>query len=272
MPCCAAYGCSVRPGRDKRVHYFPRDPTRRKRWEQGVRRKDWTPNNYSLLCEDHFEESQYESHRADGLRKLKPNAVPTKFVFSKPERKRNSSKRPPKMKVEVGPDHAYCSKSLDRPTAQPEMQGSDFSADDGRQQGIPDPDPDPDSNHNHVNLDLTSNNPTPRAGLPHASCPVNCEEKLKALTNKVLRLELTLAKERREKWRILQQRRQLEEKVLRVFNRDQLAKLCQVHEERKLHEDRAAGYQLLLAQKQPLPSVRRSLRRRLTLEKRSPLL
>ena len=27
----------------------------------------------------HFEDSQFESHRADGLRKLKPNAIPTIF-------------------------------------------------------------------------------------------------------------------------------------------------------------------------------------------------
>lgn len=32
--------------------------------------------------QDHFDEEQYESHRADGLRRLKPNAVPTRFVFT----------------------------------------------------------------------------------------------------------------------------------------------------------------------------------------------
>jgi len=34
----------------------------------------------------HFEESQFESHRADGLRKLKPNAIPTIFNRATPIR------------------------------------------------------------------------------------------------------------------------------------------------------------------------------------------
>lgn len=34
--------------------------------------------------QDHFDETQYERGRADGLRKLKPNAVPKKFVFMPP--------------------------------------------------------------------------------------------------------------------------------------------------------------------------------------------
>ncbi|KAG5264937.1 hypothetical protein AALO_G00259650 [Alosa alosa] len=292
MPCCAAYGCSVQPGRGKRLHYFPREPTRRKLWEQRVRRKNWKANNFSLLCEDHFDETQYESHRADGLRKLKPNAIPTQFVFTKPKTSR--SRRPPNRHItnsvalkdvmvsdgatkKVSQDHSYCSTSLD--TAQPEIHRSEPSADDGTEQGIPD------CNPNSINVDLPSNNPTQWVCLPHASCPVmSCEEKLKALANKVLRLQQTLAKERREKWKILKQRKQLEEKVSRVFNKDQLAKLCQSSTRGTKWSDDTikkglqlqlvcgvAGYELLLAQKQPLPSVR-SLRRVLVLEKKSPSL
>jgi hypothetical protein len=38
------------------------------------------------LFKAHFEESQFESHRADGLRKLKPNAIPTIFNRVTPQR------------------------------------------------------------------------------------------------------------------------------------------------------------------------------------------
>lgn len=39
--------------------------------------------HFFLTAQDHFEESQYESRRMDNLRKLKPNAIPTKFHFKK---------------------------------------------------------------------------------------------------------------------------------------------------------------------------------------------
>lgn len=42
---------------------------------------------------------------------------------------------------------------------------------------------------------------------------VSCEEKLKGLTNKVLTLQKTLAKERREKWKVTKRRKQLEAEV-----------------------------------------------------------
>ncbi|XP_046386793.1 THAP domain-containing protein 1 B-like [Ischnura elegans] len=55
------------------------------------RRDNWEPTPYSTLCEVHFEESQFESARKDGWKKLKPNAVPTIFdlpKYSKPKRRR----------------------------------------------------------------------------------------------------------------------------------------------------------------------------------------
>lgn len=140
----------------------------------------------------------------------------------------------------------------------------------------------PDCKPVHAVLDLTGNSPTPTVNLPHASCAVvNCAEKLKALTNKVLRLQQTLAKERREKWKVLRQRKQLEEKVSLVFNKDQLAKLCQSSSRGSKWSAEtirkglqlqlvcgAAGYELLLAQNHPLPSAR-SLRRMVAQQKRS---
>ncbi|XP_018392406.1 PREDICTED: THAP domain-containing protein 4-like [Cyphomyrmex costatus] len=49
-----------------------------------MRRDKWTPTISSRLCEVHFEDSQFEAHRIDGWRKLKPNAVPTLFDVPNP--------------------------------------------------------------------------------------------------------------------------------------------------------------------------------------------
>lgn len=38
------------------------------------------PKGDSRLCELHFDDSQFESKRQDGRRKLKPNAIPTIFI------------------------------------------------------------------------------------------------------------------------------------------------------------------------------------------------
>ncbi|KAL2081762.1 hypothetical protein ACEWY4_023615 [Coilia grayii] len=121
MPCCVAYGCGTKPQKEKRLHHFPRDPKRRKPWESKVRRKHWKPNMNSFLCEDHFDEGQYESHRADGMRRLKPNAVPTRFVFTplkhpdKPTQRRRKVEDEDQENVDgwgtVRKDHSYSSPS-----------------------------------------------------------------------------------------------------------------------------------------------------------------
>ncbi|XP_071375921.1 uncharacterized protein [Centroberyx affinis] len=80
---CSATGCSSRNEKGKKLHCFPRDPVRREIWEKMVGRRNWKAHDRSRLCEDHFEESQYESRRMDNLRKLKPNAIPTKFTHFK---------------------------------------------------------------------------------------------------------------------------------------------------------------------------------------------
>jgi len=45
---------------------------------------NWKPSANSRLCEKHFEKSQFENHRVDGLIKLKPNAIPTLFDVPNP--------------------------------------------------------------------------------------------------------------------------------------------------------------------------------------------
>ncbi|XP_066998216.2 uncharacterized protein [Anabrus simplex] len=78
MPSCAAYKCSNNGNSGFKFFRFPADPVRRRQWAINSGRV-FNPTVQMRLCEAHFEESQFETHRADGKRKLKPNAVPTLF-------------------------------------------------------------------------------------------------------------------------------------------------------------------------------------------------
>ncbi|KAL1513842.1 hypothetical protein ABEB36_000081 [Hypothenemus hampei] len=85
MPCCVAIKCNSRSERDVcRFFRFPANKERRAKWVQNMGRMYWTPTSGSRLCEKHFEDSQFEEHRADNWKKLKPNAVPTLFNMLNP--------------------------------------------------------------------------------------------------------------------------------------------------------------------------------------------
>ncbi|KAK3880916.1 hypothetical protein Pcinc_014625 [Petrolisthes cinctipes] len=139
------------------MHRFPRDTQRRKVWAIKVKRKDWSPNNNSFLCSDHFDDGQYESERADNLRKLKPNAVPTLFAyqkvppkFRKPPRKRGSSStensKPcsPTKKIQL--EHGYAMVNFDARALQINLaKNTDDENDedvDNHDQDMPDDSPD----------------------------------------------------------------------------------------------------------------------------------
>ncbi|XP_031157087.1 peroxynitrite isomerase THAP4-like isoform X2 [Sander lucioperca] len=119
MPYCCAFGCKERQGRGKRFHKFPREPKRRKVWELKVKRANWKANDYSILCEDHFEEAAYETGRVDGLRRLRSTAVPTQFVFTPRKLPGRTTKRSRRTEGEpcvggqehIQIDHSYCSTS-----------------------------------------------------------------------------------------------------------------------------------------------------------------
>ncbi|XP_067011946.2 uncharacterized protein [Anabrus simplex] len=77
---CAAPNCSnnSRLGLHK-FFRFPADRERREQWLINTGRVGWVPQPSNVLCNVHFDENQFESHRLDGQRKLKPFAVPTIF-------------------------------------------------------------------------------------------------------------------------------------------------------------------------------------------------
>ncbi|XP_046402051.1 uncharacterized protein LOC124168014 isoform X2 [Ischnura elegans] len=79
---CSAINCSNRSDQGFKTFRIPRDPVRRQAWINFIGREGWIPGSGASICEAHFEDSAYELHRADGLKKLKQNAVPTISVAS----------------------------------------------------------------------------------------------------------------------------------------------------------------------------------------------
>lgn len=91
---CSAPNCQNRSEKGYRLFSFPADKERRLKWLINCRRDKWTPTSTSRLCEVHFESSQFEANRADGWKKLKPNAIPTIFSVPNPPRLLESKRRP----------------------------------------------------------------------------------------------------------------------------------------------------------------------------------
>ena len=74
--CCVVPKCQkyLNPGVTV-MYKFPTNEIRRRIWADQIARSNWTPTNDSLICEIHFEESEFE-----GKRKLRDDAVPTIFL------------------------------------------------------------------------------------------------------------------------------------------------------------------------------------------------
>ncbi|GBO14552.1 DNA transposase THAP9, partial [Araneus ventricosus] len=79
---CCAYGCTERfvKGGHFTFHCFPKDVFRRNLWEKQLRRDNFTSNNSTRICSKHFEAECFEKEQF-GKKRLKPDAVPTKFDF-----------------------------------------------------------------------------------------------------------------------------------------------------------------------------------------------
>ncbi|XP_040026711.1 uncharacterized protein LOC120815801 [Gasterosteus aculeatus] len=82
---CSAPNCSNSTSIGKQLFRFPKDPVRKKKWVVNCRR-DFEPTPHSRLCQDHFEQSQFEeiARSPAGGKKLKPNAIPTVFTAGDP--------------------------------------------------------------------------------------------------------------------------------------------------------------------------------------------
>ena len=93
---CSAFACQNRfeKGSGKSFHQFPLDkPELLKKWLHAVRRTDWKPSKYSVICSDHFTQADY------GDKRLLKNAVPSVFNFPDKMQKQKSTRRCLKRKL-----------------------------------------------------------------------------------------------------------------------------------------------------------------------------
>lgn len=81
MPACCVKHCRNRSERGKSMYRIPsgqRDIERRATWLLRMDRRTAAPMGIRV-CEDHFEDDQFEDHLVNGKRRLKPDAVPSIF-------------------------------------------------------------------------------------------------------------------------------------------------------------------------------------------------
>uniref|UniRef100_A0A4W4EVH8 THAP-type domain-containing protein n=1 Tax=Electrophorus electricus TaxID=8005 RepID=A0A4W4EVH8_ELEEL len=81
---CAAFGCSKeRNARTKQLgvtfHRFPKDKVKRKAWTAALKRRDFEPNDYSVVCSCHFKSEDFD--RTGQTTRLKEGVIPSVFTF-----------------------------------------------------------------------------------------------------------------------------------------------------------------------------------------------
>ena len=79
---CVAYGCTNRSksGSGRSFFRFPlKKPELLGKWVQAIHRKNWSPNNYSRICSDHFDPSCLVKKPGKIGLILTENAVPSIF-------------------------------------------------------------------------------------------------------------------------------------------------------------------------------------------------
>ena len=93
MPTCAIWGCNNGSGREKpredgriRLKFWYKHTEAKKEWRERINRENYTPNDHTVICEDHFTEDAYvpdeenvdSKNRKRKMRRLKPKAYPTR--------------------------------------------------------------------------------------------------------------------------------------------------------------------------------------------------
>ena len=85
MAQCVAFGCKNLNKKDRppglSFHRFPSANSKaelRNLWTKAVRRENWEPSVYSLICSDHFKPEDFKQNSVQ-KRTLKDDAVPSIF-------------------------------------------------------------------------------------------------------------------------------------------------------------------------------------------------
>ena len=99
MPSCAVGPCKYgqKPEKIKRQTFsFPKGALKEK-WLQQIDRKDFTPNEYSRVCENHFQEKDFAPQKGSKGRELKkkvlkPWAYPSLYLRPVKESKKRETR------------------------------------------------------------------------------------------------------------------------------------------------------------------------------------
>ena len=117
MSQCVAFGCKNVNKKGKKpelsFHRFPSHNSKaelRKLWTKAVRRENWEPSLYSLLCSDHFKKEDFRGN-SEQRKGLKDDAVPSIFPalpkhLQNSETTKRKSPAPKKAKLE-GQTHEH---------------------------------------------------------------------------------------------------------------------------------------------------------------------
>ena len=85
---CCVVGCHevFKAGGNIKFHRFPKDEGRRAKWTAAVRRENWTPNDNTWICSQHFVNGEKSNNP------LAPNYIPTIFPqLSSPEKRKQEN-------------------------------------------------------------------------------------------------------------------------------------------------------------------------------------
>ncbi|EFN87642.1 THAP domain-containing protein 4 [Harpegnathos saltator] len=83
MTGCCIPGCRNRSENGFYMKRFPISKKQKIIWLKQIGRENWKPKQYSAICEVHFTKEMWEKPRQDGSKKLKTQAVPTSFPYTK---------------------------------------------------------------------------------------------------------------------------------------------------------------------------------------------
>ena len=175
---CCVVGCHnvFKADSNIKFHRFPKDEERRAKWIAAVRRQNWTPNDNTWICSQHFVNGEKSNNP------LAPNYSPTIFPqLSSPEKrkresdvarfeKRQETKRKKNSAYEeqvASSSQAKCLPKMDvilQPECSPAREDTDFTS--------------PEQTTYNEELDLVSS-----SSLPPEICCTFCPETRQQLTD-----------------------------------------------------------------------------------------
>uniref|UniRef100_A0A3Q4GLI9 THAP domain-containing protein 6-like n=1 Tax=Neolamprologus brichardi TaxID=32507 RepID=A0A3Q4GLI9_NEOBR len=83
---CAALGCSNQRNANTKqrgitFHRFPKDKVKRQLWKRALKRRDFEPNDRSVVCSCHFKAEDFD--RTGQTTRIREGVIPSVFLFTR---------------------------------------------------------------------------------------------------------------------------------------------------------------------------------------------